>query len=252
MHEDGLMDIHKPKPWHGWREFLKEFVTIVLGVSVALAAEQGVEWLHNNQRAEQARDGIRTEIAAGVGRMAARDKFESCVSRRLDEAEGLIADAAAGKLPSDPIWIGRPFLYVIEDYQYKTATQSGAADLLPNQEQATYSRIYNAFSQYSQAEQDEQAAWGDLRVLEKHPAPSPVLEWQLRSALQKARLARWTEEATSRGPENIARTLGITVTPLTRNRSVTNQSVCIPIHTPRAEAEKTVAAGRATGALDEP
>ena len=26
------MDIHKPKPWHGVREFLKEYVIIVVGV----------------------------------------------------------------------------------------------------------------------------------------------------------------------------------------------------------------------------
>ena len=26
------MDVHKPKPWHGWREFLKEYGIIVLGV----------------------------------------------------------------------------------------------------------------------------------------------------------------------------------------------------------------------------
>ena len=37
------MDIHKPKPWHGVREFLKEYVIIVVGVLTALAAEQAVE-----------------------------------------------------------------------------------------------------------------------------------------------------------------------------------------------------------------
>lgn len=244
------MDIHTPKSWHGLREFLKEFATIVLGVSVALAAEQGVEWLHNTHRAEQAREGIRQEIADGLGRMVIRHKIEGCISRRLDEIEGLIADAATGKLPSDPIWIGHPYLYVLEDNQYKTATQSGAADLLPNQEQAAYSRIYNAFYQYSQAERSEQEAWGDLRILEKHPAPSPMLEWQLRSAMQKARLARWTEEATS-VTTNGAPTLGIAPTVSRRSPPL---SVCIPLHTPRAEAEKMVAAGRSAAMrnLDEP
>jgi hypothetical protein len=29
---------HKPKPWHGWREFLKEYVIVVVGVLTALAA----------------------------------------------------------------------------------------------------------------------------------------------------------------------------------------------------------------------
>jgi len=36
------MEIHKPKPIHNWREFLKEVGIIVLGVGIALAAEQAV------------------------------------------------------------------------------------------------------------------------------------------------------------------------------------------------------------------
>jgi hypothetical protein len=49
------MDIHKPKPWRGWREFLKEYAIIVVGVLTALAAEQGAEWHHWNHQVEVAR-----------------------------------------------------------------------------------------------------------------------------------------------------------------------------------------------------
>jgi len=35
------VEVHKPKPWHGVREFLKEYVIIVVEVLTALAAEQG-------------------------------------------------------------------------------------------------------------------------------------------------------------------------------------------------------------------
>jgi hypothetical protein len=40
------MDIHKPKPWHGVREVLKEVGTIVVSVLIALGAEQAVEAIH--------------------------------------------------------------------------------------------------------------------------------------------------------------------------------------------------------------
>ena len=57
------MDIHKPKPWHGLREFLKEYLIIVVGVLTALAAEAGVEWLHwrrvRRDRGAQPRRGRR-------------------------------------------------------------------------------------------------------------------------------------------------------------------------------------------------
>jgi hypothetical protein len=49
------MDIHKPQPWHNWRGFLKEVGTIVPSVSIALAAEQGVERGRQQRQIRQAR-----------------------------------------------------------------------------------------------------------------------------------------------------------------------------------------------------
>jgi hypothetical protein len=37
------MHFHLPKPLHGWREFVGEVGIIVIGVPIALAAEQVVE-----------------------------------------------------------------------------------------------------------------------------------------------------------------------------------------------------------------
>ena len=46
------MKIHFPQPLHGWREFTGEVGVIVLGVLIALGAQQAVEWVHfrNEQR----------------------------------------------------------------------------------------------------------------------------------------------------------------------------------------------------------
>jgi len=58
------MEIHKPKPIHNWREFLKELGTNALGVAIALAAEQTVEWLHWQDEVKAARASIRAEMSA--------------------------------------------------------------------------------------------------------------------------------------------------------------------------------------------
>jgi hypothetical protein len=50
------MHVHLPKALHGWRELLKEVGIIVLGVLIALSAEQAVESLHWHQRAATARE----------------------------------------------------------------------------------------------------------------------------------------------------------------------------------------------------
>jgi hypothetical protein len=72
------MDIHKPKPWHGWRELAKEVGTIVLGVLIAIGFEQAVEALHHR---DQARD------------MAHKLRQESLENRRVVAYDLVICDA---------------------------------------------------------------------------------------------------------------------------------------------------------------
>jgi hypothetical protein len=50
------MHVHLPKPLHGWREFAGEVGIIVVGVLIALGAEQVVETIHwrNELAAERA------------------------------------------------------------------------------------------------------------------------------------------------------------------------------------------------------
>ena len=50
------MDIHKPKAAHSLREFLIEIGTIVVGVLIALAAEQTVQTMHERRAATEARE----------------------------------------------------------------------------------------------------------------------------------------------------------------------------------------------------
>src|SRR5690348_13077120 len=56
------MHFHLPTPLHGWREFAGEVGIIVIGVLIALGAEQMVEsWQWRGQAAE-ARTALRAEI----------------------------------------------------------------------------------------------------------------------------------------------------------------------------------------------
>ena len=58
----GGMEIHKPKPVHGWREWLTEVGIVVLGVLIALGAEQAVETLHWRHRVEQTEAQLHFEL----------------------------------------------------------------------------------------------------------------------------------------------------------------------------------------------
>ena len=78
------MDIHKPKPWHGLREFLKEYLIIVVGVLTALAAEQAVEWAHRHEEVAGARDALHQEIAIDLRTLILELRDNECYERRTE------------------------------------------------------------------------------------------------------------------------------------------------------------------------
>ena len=91
------MDIHKPKPWHGVREFLKEYVIIVVGVLTALAGEQIVETLHRNEQVEQARAALKVEVTHDVAGAVLGIRNDTCLGKVLTLWE---AYAAGGPKPA--------------------------------------------------------------------------------------------------------------------------------------------------------
>ncbi len=55
------MHFHLPKPLHGWREFVGEVGIIVVGVLIALGAEQAVEAIHHRSQVHEMTDKLRAE-----------------------------------------------------------------------------------------------------------------------------------------------------------------------------------------------
>jgi hypothetical protein len=73
------MHVHLPKPLHGWRAFFGEVGIIVLGVLIALSAEQVVESIHERYLAGEAEDHIRTELAYDSAFAAERVAIGDCL-----------------------------------------------------------------------------------------------------------------------------------------------------------------------------
>jgi hypothetical protein len=96
------MDIHKPKPWRGVREFGKELATIVLGVLIALGAEQIVETLRWQEKVSHGEAQARKELSSVAAMATERIHLEKCLDARLDVlAEALLArDGAWTPLPA--------------------------------------------------------------------------------------------------------------------------------------------------------
>ena len=166
----GGMDIHKPKPWHGVREFLKEYVIIVVGVLTALAFEQAVEWQHwrhvTEQTEENLRGGVSSDLFAAIGRVATLP----CVNARTVELtkalasneagwRGTTVPAIAGVKPALPQVIREPKGNYART-AWDIAVAQGAVLHMPAHAENLFARIYRN----SSAIEDLQAVEGDLET----------------------------------------------------------------------------------------
>ena len=93
------MHFHLPKPPHGWREFLSEVAVIVVGISIAIGAEQTVEWVHHRSEVHEATEKLRAESIANRDSLA----FSlSILSNAIKQVDGQIAVLGDCESPFDP------------------------------------------------------------------------------------------------------------------------------------------------------
>lgn len=231
-----MAHFHIPKPLHGWREFIGEVGIIVLGVLIALGAEQLVSGLHGRFEAREARNNIRAEIADNLAFLRSREATNACIDRRLDEiAAFIVRSQRPGYRP--PSWIGRPQVWPMVDAKWSAATNAGRATLLSSSEQANYGIIYHNLGLIQQIEMQEQTTWAHLRAMELlNPLPADAIV-PMTAALTEARLDTWHIGIYFRRSLAFATELGIGPGPMPYRGS---RSVCLAIDTPRDAALREI------------
>jgi type II secretory pathway pseudopilin PulG len=237
------MHVHLPKPLHGWRALAGEVGIIVVGVLIALAAEQTVQAVHERSIAREARNNVIAEIEQDMDVFRRRAQIQPCIDRRLDEIEQLIR-AAPAPLPR-PLWIGRPQVWEMYTQRWNTASVGGRTSLLTLDQQSSFAVIYSRFAATEQMEQIEQQAWARLRGLEILPRLDPAAAKDTVEALEEARYANWRIKTNGLQLAALARKPGYKTGEL--GLQAGSRSVCVPLHTSRADALKSVAATK--GAL---
>jgi hypothetical protein len=100
------MQVHLPKPLHGWREFAGEVGVIVLGVLIAIALGQLVDAIHWDGQVADARALIGQDMARSNRSFAFRVAAHDCVAARLAALDRIVEQAAkheARPLPDNVI-----------------------------------------------------------------------------------------------------------------------------------------------------
>ena len=172
------MHFHLPKPLHGWREFAGEVGIIVIGVLIALGAQQVVEVVHWRTETATLRENLHREIRGDQSNAALRVMISGCIRQRIGRLESeLIRPGVAWA--ADPIergdeqrWSALPIAFNFPSMQsfytsgqWQTALASGELAHMPDGERNGYSYTYQAIADLEAFSAREDALVGRIQPL---------------------------------------------------------------------------------------
>ncbi len=187
-----MFDIHKIKPVHGWREFIGEVGIIVLGVLIALTAEQIAEAIHWHLKASEARTAIAHEIANDVSNYAERIVIQPCLEAQLDRIEAHVIDSGKGTplpLQQDAKWA---FVFMHPERAWSnqvwnSSAAEGTQSHLPDETRLGLEEYYGVLNRMRDRSDAEDAAADALLALSKPIAIDSTSRFQLVQLIEAER-----------------------------------------------------------------
>jgi hypothetical protein len=166
-HGSTSVDIHKPKPVHGWREFINEIGVIVIGVLIALAGEQAVESLHWRHVVDETKESLNATVVDAYGAMLSRKEMQSCVDQRLSDISEVLSRHDKGEPLGIVGPIGSPTASVVQTYAFDMAIASQALSHMSIGDQVKFFEPIGTYRTFEEVMKDERGIWRDFRALER-------------------------------------------------------------------------------------
>jgi hypothetical protein len=178
------MKVPMPKPVHGWRLFVGEVGIIVLGVLIALGAQQIVQAWQTKQDVDELRRAFHAELADDRGRWENMRASDRCTFARLDAIERWTAAAPADARLERAY---RILLWNMHSTAWDIAKTSSATAHIPFKERLTYADLYAAIDNWREYLAEERANAIELSSL-MASADQPDSRRQIPLHVAKARL----------------------------------------------------------------
>lgn len=182
-----MAHFHVPKPLHGWREFVGEVGIIVLGVLIALSAEQLVEMLHWHNQVRHGRTDLSESYTTLRAQMRERQLISPCLNRRFAQIAAILDQASAdGRLP--PVGdLGQPRMRTISEPVWPALVSTAVAMHFPRDETVQYDAVQAYLGLWKADEEREREAWTRLYSIVGPGRPIGQAELgEIRAALGQA------------------------------------------------------------------
>lgn len=163
------MRLHLPRPLKGWRVFAGEVGVIVLGVLLALGAQQVAEDLQMRSEVREFRRTIDHEIGLNLFVYEVRNRGSACNVKRIQALLGWVKAAKDGE-PLPKIWVYGPSALV----PYRSAWDSRDGKVfayVPAKARQKYAEFYDELDGNSARLEEETATW---RALKGYDLAGPI------------------------------------------------------------------------------
>ncbi|WP_174279349.1 hypothetical protein [Sphingomonas bacterium] len=189
------MHIHLPKPLHGWREFWGEVGIIALGILIALAAEQLIEWVHWREKVTQATDALHQSVTNNSVDAIEQQIVGTCIDRQLVALEARVTAPGPYRpatlfsengVSASPYTVRAPSR-VWGDGTWRIITGEGVSTHLPARIRERIDYIYETLDQMrGDARAADQAIWR-LNSLSKVTSLEPETRLRLVQDIEELR-----------------------------------------------------------------
>jgi hypothetical protein len=149
----------------GQRKVAADLAIVIVGVFVALIAQQAVQSLDWQAQVRDSRKALRAELAYDVGAYDVRVRQSRCVQHRLDQLQQWMDQWKAGNREIlGPI--GRIYTFSLYDSVWNVVQSGQVAAHFPLSERLEYARLYDNLRNVDSQNSKGSSAWALLRGYE--------------------------------------------------------------------------------------
>jgi hypothetical protein len=157
-----------PKPWHDWRNDARELAIVVVGVLIALLAQQVVEGWEWNDKVAAAERAMKHEMLFDNGpQLYQRAVMHPCAVQRLDAIRAAVEqDTPRAQITAlvDSYWV-QYFSY--DSIAHDAANGSDVASHMPPKTMDLYAIVYTQMPAMSRNSEREAADLAQLRAVSR-------------------------------------------------------------------------------------
>lgn len=177
------MKVHPPRSIDSWREFLIEIAIIVIGVALALAAEEALSDYHTGKEVAVVQESLNDELADSQYAALERIKHADCqaqIVERLDSLAHGPGGGPIGDIPAAPVRLWG-------SAAWDAAIASGIVEEMEHDERHAYAVLFSVVRTMKEWNNRERELWAIVRSYARTPPANPEARHRFAEAVSQLR-----------------------------------------------------------------